>query len=154
MWCRLEKGDIYNNNSMPKKCDGRIVHVLGVLSAITVVVSGLWSGFGDKLISDYLILGVFAIFAYIPFALLGFIIKRNAQFLIFLVVFGVFLFGLDMYAKYDAFFGSPSSTGGLVNAIMPIFLLGATFLIWGTVEIIAHFTNHKTQEDDLRENNQ
>lgn len=131
---------------MSKKCDGRIVHVLGMISAITVVISGFLGGFGDKTIGDYFMIGVFAIFAYIPFALLGFIIKRHVQFLIFLVVFGVVIFGLDMYAKYDAFFGSPTSTGGLVNVVMPVFLLGATFLIWAIVAIIGHFTKQTTQE--------
>lgn len=133
---------------MSKKCDGRIIHVFGVISAITVIVSGLWGGLSDKSIVDYLMLGVFALFAYAPFALLGFIIKKNMRFLIFLVIFGFVLFGFDMYAKYDAFIVSDSSTGGLVNVVMPVFLIGATLMMWAVVAIIGHFTKNATESEE------
>ncbi len=132
---------------MIKKCDGRIIHVFGVISAITVIVSGLWGGFGDRSILDYLMIATFALFAYVPFALLSFVIKQNMRFLIFLVVFGFVLFGFDMYAKYDAFIVSDSSTGGLVNVVMPIFLIGATLMIWAVVAIIGYFTKQGTEEN-------
>ncbi len=128
---------------MFKEYGVKIIQICGVISALTVVGSSFIGNTEGKEFIDYIFVIGFALFAYVPFAILGHIAKKNITHVTFFAIFGLLMFALDMYAKYDAFFVANSSTGALVNVVMPVYFIGIVLIMWGGYAIFKKIHNKK-----------
>ncbi len=120
-----------------------IIRVYGLISALTVLIASFWGSAGAREILDYVMIVVFALFAFVPFAILAHITKKNSVHGSFFMIFGLLLLAFDLYAKYDAIFVSESSTSGLAMVTMPVFLIVAVLILWVCYAIFAKITNKK-----------
>ncbi len=127
-----------------------IIKICGLISALTVVIVSFWSNTDTKEILDYIIIAAFALFAFVPFAILAHIAKKNSVHGSFFMIFGLLLITFDLYAKYDAMIVSESSTSSLVMVTMPIFLSIAILILLVGYVIFIKITKEK--EDDIDQN--
>lgn len=119
-----------------------IIQKSGIVSAVAVIVAG-FIGVGEaRDFTEYVILAGFGLLAYVPFAILAHIAKKNMMHVVFFAVFGLVMLALNMYANYDAY-TSDSSTAGLVYIVMPVYLTGATLVMWGAYAIFKKIRSKK-----------
>jgi len=128
-----------------------IIRVYGLISALTVLIASFWGSTDAREILDYVMIVVFALFAFVPFAILAHITKKNSVHGSFFMIFGLLLLAFDLYAKYDAIFVSESSTSGLAMVTMPVFLIVAVLILWVCYAIFAKITSKKEVKVEKKE---
>lgn len=112
---------------MFKEYGQKIIQVAGLTSAITVSTAMLMGNNETKDIMFYVMMTVFVLMAYVPFAVTGFIAKKNVNHITFFTLFALIMLAIDVYAKFEAN-ASSSSTAGLVYIVMPVYLIGAALI--------------------------
>ncbi len=120
----------------------KIIQIAGFASAVTVITGSLVGNNEPKDIIFYGMIVVFALFAYVPFAITGFIARKNMGHITFFTLFALIMLAIDVYAKFEAN-ASSSSTAGLVYIVMPVYLIGATLIMWGGYAIFKKVRNKK-----------